>query len=456
MRGRLGRRRALTFVAVRIIAWSNEDLLNKALKGEKTHKRRCFWYTKEQVPEVFRDYLNVAMRTGFDPPRKDVEINLWEIARRIRVKEAHYARLVQKRFRGMQARRFLLIYMQELVRLRDIRTAASFRIQRLYRGCIGRRRAEQIIVANYKNFMLKSHLKSRRLDEDKRKAEDLRVKLLSKYSKERSEERTARLIGLVHPSAAQGKKMAAFKDSSYGCDSVSNLMEELSSQALKIKKRDKDEEAERAERAEFLRKEQVRGGKAMEIYFEDEMRQRSVDLIERMVTDMPVLNRAGLLKHHNDHHKGRSSFKFPKSVYIEPSHALYEDTGVNPPDRHVAAEARRKKRLAAQETERLAAERAARRVEARKASWALKLQSASTKIAASRAFGENSPMKALNPGAGNSFDNILLKGNPLVKEETPPTTQIVEPGSSGGGNSELVGHDSISDLLSTAATFGSK
>jgi uncharacterized protein (UPF0371 family) len=41
--------------------------------------------------------------------------------------------------------------------------------------------------------------------------------------------------------------------------------------------------------------------------------------------------------------------RFPPSVYVEPSHALYEATGINPPDRHVAAEARRKKRLAAQE-----------------------------------------------------------------------------------------------------------
>jgi hypothetical protein len=54
------------------------------------------------VPEVYRDYLSVAQRTGFDPPRKVVEENLWEIARRIRVKEAFYARLVQKNFRVMQ------------------------------------------------------------------------------------------------------------------------------------------------------------------------------------------------------------------------------------------------------------------------------------------------------------------------------------------------------------------
>lgn len=437
MRGRLGRRRALTFVAVRIISWANDDLLKRALKGDKTHKRRCFWYTKEQVPEVYRDYLNVAMRTGFDPPRADVEINLWEIARRIRVKEAHYARLVQKRFRGMQARRFLLIYLQELVRLRDIRTAAAYRIQRLYRGWSGRRRAEGIIVAKYKDGVLKSHLRSRRLDDDKRKADELRVKLLAKYSKERAEERTARLIGLVHPDAAQGKKMAAFKDSAYGSDSVSDLMGELTTQALQIKKREKDEEAIRVARADFLHKEQARGGKALEIYFEEEMRQRSVDLIERLVTDMPAFSRASLLKDHNDNHKGKSSFKFPKSVYIEPSHALYEDTGVSPPDRHVAAEARRKKRLAAQETERLAAERAARRLEARKSSWALKLQSATTKISASRAF---SGSHGGTEGGGGSVDNGGGGGGG---------------GGETGNNSALVGQDSISELLAAASIGGS-
>jgi hypothetical protein len=65
--------------------------------------------------------------------------------------------------------------------------------------------------------------------------------------------------------------MAAFKDSAYGSDSVSNLMAELSASVLKVKKRDKDEESDRIERSDFLRKEQERGGRAMEIYYEDEV-----------------------------------------------------------------------------------------------------------------------------------------------------------------------------------------
>jgi hypothetical protein len=157
--------------------------------------------------KVFRDYLNVAKRTGFSPPRIDVEENLWEIARRIRVKEAFYARLVQKNFRGMQARRFMLVYIQELVRLRDIRTAAAYRIQRLYRGWRGRTKAEEYIVARYKRLLHEGHIKTRRLEAERLKQKELRIKLLAKYSKERAEERTARLIGLVHPGAADGKKV---------------------------------------------------------------------------------------------------------------------------------------------------------------------------------------------------------------------------------------------------------
>lgn len=56
----------------------------------------------------------MALRTGFDPPRIEVEENLHEIARRIRLKEAYYARLIQKRFRGMQARRFLRVFLKEV------------------------------------------------------------------------------------------------------------------------------------------------------------------------------------------------------------------------------------------------------------------------------------------------------------------------------------------------------
>ena len=64
LRGRLGRRRAVTFCAVRICEWCHPKLLALAVKGEKEHKRRVFWYKKEQLPMVFRDYLEVRPWDG--------------------------------------------------------------------------------------------------------------------------------------------------------------------------------------------------------------------------------------------------------------------------------------------------------------------------------------------------------------------------------------------------------
>jgi len=59
LRGRLGRRRAVTFCAVRIIAWSHPSLLALAVKGERHHRRRVFWYKKDQLKMVYKDYLEV-------------------------------------------------------------------------------------------------------------------------------------------------------------------------------------------------------------------------------------------------------------------------------------------------------------------------------------------------------------------------------------------------------------
>jgi hypothetical protein len=168
VRGRLGRRRQLTFTALEIVKGAHAKLLKEAVRGDKKiHKRRCFWYRRDQVAVLFKDYLIVAERTGFDPPRTRtlievppttpiakkkmltacvahkqtnkqtnkrtnepvVELNILEIARRIRVREAYLATCIQSRFRGMQARRFLLIFHREVVRVREIRFAAAQRVR---------------------------------------------------------------------------------------------------------------------------------------------------------------------------------------------------------------------------------------------------------------------------------------------------------------------------------------
>jgi len=53
-----------------------------------------------------------------------------------------------------------------MVRLRDIKTAAAFRVQRLFRGWVGRQVCERLLVAKFKAGLLAAHLKRRRKDKD--------------------------------------------------------------------------------------------------------------------------------------------------------------------------------------------------------------------------------------------------------------------------------------------------
>ena len=138
IRGRLGRRKAKCTVSLRIIQRAHNKLLQRALT-DRTYKRKCFWYKPDQVKILYMDYVLLAERTGFQPARVMVEQNIHEIARRIRIRESYLCTLIQKKWRGIAARKFLIIYRREFTRVKEIRCAASFRVQRLYRGWVGRR-----------------------------------------------------------------------------------------------------------------------------------------------------------------------------------------------------------------------------------------------------------------------------------------------------------------------------
>ena len=60
-----------------------------------------------------------------------------------------------------QARRFFMIFLREVIRIREIRSAAAFHIQRLFRGWVKRRVVERLIVERFKAGLLAQHLKSR-------------------------------------------------------------------------------------------------------------------------------------------------------------------------------------------------------------------------------------------------------------------------------------------------------
>ena len=81
-----------------------------------------------------------------------------------------------------------------------------------------------------------------------------------------------------------GKKMRAFHESSYGDDSVTQLMHEYMDNVKMRKERDDDLAAKKHDRAEWVRLEQSKDpGK--HLYFEEEMRLRREGIIKRLTKE---------------------------------------------------------------------------------------------------------------------------------------------------------------------------
>ena len=76
-RGRLARRIFITEKYLVVIKEAHPMLLAYALKPRKEHKGTVFWYKRsDEVEMLYKDYVLLAGRTGFQPPRVQVEKNI--------------------------------------------------------------------------------------------------------------------------------------------------------------------------------------------------------------------------------------------------------------------------------------------------------------------------------------------------------------------------------------------
>lgn len=145
--------------------------------------------------------------------------------------------------------------------------------------------------------------------------------MMAAYTKERQEEKSARYTGLTNPKMFDGKKMRAFHESSYGDDSVTQLMHEYMDNVTMRKERDDDLAAKKRERAEWVRVEQSKDpGK--HLYYEEEMRQRREGIIKRLTNERPIRRAASMLMEHN---KKGIKFEYPKACYNDPMKILKEE-----------------------------------------------------------------------------------------------------------------------------------
>ena len=200
---------------------------------------------------MYANYVNLASRTGFQPPRMLVEKNILELAKRIRDRENELVRMVQKRWRGVMTRRIVKLYRLENDRLRQWQVTHAMKLQRLYRGFHVRLR-----LPDLKDDLLRKELMRKYCKERADKAwlgdrEWTREKARGLYQRERRDESTARMTGrITEMKYYGGKKMLAFSDSCYADNQLHQSM------ALLIDKEKADiSEREQADKARRDRKE---------------------------------------------------------------------------------------------------------------------------------------------------------------------------------------------------------
>ena len=228
---------------------------------------------------------------------------------------------VQSRWRAITVRKLIIIFRYEVIRIREVRAAACFKLTRLWRGWIARRR---IIQSRFASVLAAKHAVdyavARKFKNERSHQVAMNKRLGHMYAEERSEERAARFCGLVHPSAAGGRKMIAFQNSSYGNDraalGAAQVIKSLGDRLIKVEEKEKW----LAKRRDWLKRQCV-NSLPLYAYHADEIRARNTTLIDGLTKSKPRGRLHTLLQKHNDRKK---KFKYPGEIYRDPQAALHE------------------------------------------------------------------------------------------------------------------------------------
>lgn len=252
-RGRLGRRIARTERALVIIKSSHPLLIRHSLKST-LRGPKVFWYKRKiELDMLFRNYLELVKKTGFMPPRKLVEDNIIEIARRVLERKNQLIVLVQRRWRGFMARRIVRYFRTEISRLFQFRVSRAMKIQRVYRGHAVRLLVPSLIAGWERQAVMDDYLaasKDAHTDASKFKVSD---QVMGYYRVERGEEKTSRFTSRVAASEHfDHKKMHAFWDSPYADEKLGKQTDRLLDIEYGLIQREKDEVQRQHDRREFM------------------------------------------------------------------------------------------------------------------------------------------------------------------------------------------------------------
>lgn len=191
--------------------------------------------------------------------------------------------------------------------------AACFKLTRLWRGWIARKRFVQTRLASvfaakyavdYTVALNVKHEHSHQVAMNKR--------LGHLYVEERAEEQAARFCGLVHPSSAGGRKMVAFQKSSYGNDKAAlgsaHLIKSLGDRLVEVEGNEKW----LAKRRDWLKRQCATSSPFQTCH---------MTLIDASTKSKPRTRLLAILQKHNDKKK---MFKYPRDIYKTPQAALHE------------------------------------------------------------------------------------------------------------------------------------
>ena len=227
-RVRLARRRIKTERFLVIIKTAHHLLLRWALKPGPG-RINTFWYpNKTEERLIFKDYIDLCSRKGFMPLRMTVEKNIAEVATRIRNRQHILITTVQRRYRGVMARRVLVLYAMEKFRYRQWQFANILKIQALYRGYTLRLKLPGLKKELKNAEVMKAYIKYNDDANFVKGREWVRDVVRKAYKNEREEEKSCRQTGRIGLAKDYGgRKMRAFADSVYSDDRLGNAITDL-------------------------------------------------------------------------------------------------------------------------------------------------------------------------------------------------------------------------------------
>jgi hypothetical protein len=292
-RRHFAKRKVACIRSLRLIWSAHPSVLSRAVygwtetEGHIDGRMKCFWWkTDAELRLLKKDYRLLVRRKGNKPPLHLVEANIHEVRRRVGLLLDMFVTRIQKRWRGIMGREFLAVFRRELVRLREVKAAAVYRIQRTYRGWKARDAVAVRHMVRWKRAQGEKYRHGRKLQRAASAQAVRDAKLKAYYLREKREEITAHMTGRCL------YKKHAYKESAYADRKLDNIMASYLTARVGQAREAKKEHWAEEQRARTVR---AQRGKNFFLakYFEAEVHERNTKIAERASKQLSPFQTAG-------------------------------------------------------------------------------------------------------------------------------------------------------------------